>query len=587
MFSQMKLGLRAILAIGVVVVMMVALGAYNASRIRAADESDAILYEQNTVPLGLLSESRVALNRAHADLVIATTTDDAALRSERLRAFQDHLRDADDGFGKLDRAVKLAEMREPLTQVARDFRTWRESATAAAADLARNNRDAALKSELAGGLSRDIETVRVADARLGELLVKHASSRAELNTTTANTTISLTWMLIAVTAVLGAILGLFTYTSISGDIRKVHREAEELAADAVAGKLASRADADRVSPEFRGIVEAFNHVLDAVINPLNVAASYVDRISKGDIPPKISDSYNGDFNTIKGNLNTCVDALGGLVEEMNRMSAQHDAGEIDASIPAERFAGAYRTMASGINDMVKGHIGVKKKAMACVGEFGRGNFEAPLERFPGKKAFINDTIEQVRTNLKALMADANMLSRAAVDGKLATRADASRHQGDFRKIVQGVNETLDAVINPLNVAANYVDRISKGDIPPKITDTYHGDFNTIKNNLNTCVDALSGLVEDMNRMSTQHDLGDIDVMIPVERFAGAYRTMATRNQRHGEGAHRCQEEGHGLHRRVRARQLRGAPRAVPRQEGLYQRHHRAGSRQPQGVDCRC
>ena len=32
-----------------------------------------------------------------------------------------------------------------------------------------------------------------------------------------------------------------------------------------------------------------------------------------------------------------------------------------------------------------------------------------------------------------------MLSRAAVEGKLATRADASKHQGDFRKIVQGVN----------------------------------------------------------------------------------------------------------------------------------------------------
>ena len=34
-----------------------------------------------------------------------------------------------------------------------------------------------------------------------------------------------------------------------------------------------------------------------------------------------------------------------------------------------------------------------------------------------------------------------MLAKAAVDGKLATRADASKHQGDFRKIVQGVNDT--------------------------------------------------------------------------------------------------------------------------------------------------
>ena len=40
-----------------------------------------------------------------------------------------------------------------------------------------------------------------------------------------------------------------------------------------------------------------------------------------------------------------------------------------------------------------------------------------------------------------------------------------RHEGDFRKIVEGVNDTLDAVIGPLNVAAEYVERISRGDIP--------------------------------------------------------------------------------------------------------------------------
>ena len=69
--------------------------------------------------------------------------------------------------------------------------------------------------------------------------------------------------------------------------------------------------------------------------------------------------------------------------------------------------------------------------------------------------------------LNAMIADAAMLAKAAVEGKLATRADAAKHQGDYRKIVEGVNQTLDAVIRPLNVSAEYVDRISKGDIPPR------------------------------------------------------------------------------------------------------------------------
>ncbi|MFZ4439643.1 MAG: methyl-accepting chemotaxis protein, partial [Syntrophales bacterium] len=144
-----------------------------------------------------------------------------------------------------------------------------------------------------------------------------------------------------------------------------------------------------------------NQTLDAVIGPLNVAAEYVDRISKGDIPPKITDSYNGDFNEIKNNLNQAIEAV------------------------------------------------------------------------------------------NALTTDARMLSKAAVEGKLATRADATKHQGDFKVIVQGVNQTLDAVIGPLNVAAEYVDRISKGDMPPTITDNYNGDFNEIKNNLNVLIEAMN------------------------------------------------------------------------------------------------
>jgi methyl-accepting chemotaxis protein len=103
--------------------------------------------------------------------------------------------------------------------------------------------------------------------------------------------------------------------------------------------------------------------------------------------------------------------------------------------------------------------------------------------------------------VNALAQDTLALAEAATQGKLATRADASKHQGGYRKIVQGVNDTLDSVINPLNVAANYVERISKGDIPPAITDTYNGDFNSIKNNLNALIVAMNEITSAAEEIS--------------------------------------------------------------------------------------
>ncbi len=303
-------------------------------------------------------------------------------------------------------------------------------------------------------------------------------------------------------------------------------DANMLAKAAVEGKLATRADAAKHQGDFRRIVEGVNNTLDAVIGPLNVSAEYIDRISKGDIPKKITDNYNGDFNEIKINLNNCIDNLNGLINEMQNMSDEHDKGDIDIKVNETIFHGAYKEMAKGVNNMVFGHIAVKKKAMACVKAFGEGNMDAPLEQFPGKKKFINDTIEQVRENIKALVIDANMLVKAAVEGRLATRADATRHQGDYRVIVEGVNKTLDSVVGPLNVAADYIDRIARGEIPAEITDNYNGDFNTIKNNLNNCVKNLTNIATEMRTAANNVANGSNELSSSAEQLSSGANDQA-------------------------------------------------------------
>jgi methyl-accepting chemotaxis protein len=111
--------------------------------------------------------------------------------------------------------------------------------------------------------------------------------------------------------------------------------------------------------------------------------------------------------------------------------------------------------------------------------------------------------------LTKLTADINKLVDAAKNGRLATRANVEETNHEFQGIVSGINETLDAVITPLNVAADYVQRISIGDMPPTITDVYNGDFNTIKNNLNTLIFALNDISEKAKLISE----GDLTIQI--------------------------------------------------------------------------
>ena len=59
---------------------------------------------------------------------------------------------------------------------------------------------------------------------------------------------------------------------------------------------------------------------------------------------------------------------------------------------------------------------------------------------------INSNLGRARDSVKALITDTDILSNAAIHGKLDARVDASRHLGDYKKIVAGVNRTLDSVV---------------------------------------------------------------------------------------------------------------------------------------------
>ena len=112
-----------------------------------------------------------------------------------------------------------------------------------------------------------------------------------------------------------------------------------------------------------------------------------------------------------------------------------------------------------------------------------------------------DAYAKMGETVKSQIADVNMLVQAAMEGNLSTRADPSNHQGEFRKIVQGVNDTLDAVTGPLRIAAQYIQRISVGDLPAKITASYSGEFNEIINNLNHMLDLLNEMAQAVNQVA--------------------------------------------------------------------------------------
>ncbi|MGB2727492.1 MAG: HAMP domain-containing protein, partial [Halobacteriota archaeon] len=314
--------------------------------------------------------------------------------------------------------------------------------------------------------------------------------------------------------------------TIQQDMDNLVSEAEMLAKAAVEGKLDTRGDVTKFKGGAAKIVQGVNDTLDAVIGPLNVAAEYVDRISKGDIPEEITDEYKGDFNEIKNNLNQAIKAINGLVAEAGMLNEAAVEGKLDTRGDASKFGGDFAKIVQGVNDTLDGVIGPLNVAAEYVDRISKGDIpEEITDEYKGDFNKIKNNLNQAIKAINGLTAEAGMLAEAAVEGKLDTRGDASKFGGDFAKIVQGVNDTLDGVIGPLNVAAEYVDRISKGDIPEEITDEYKGDFNEIKNNLNQAIKAISGLVAEANMLAEGAIEGKLDTRGDASKFGGDFANI--------------------------------------------------------------
>ncbi|MCX6145872.1 MAG: hypothetical protein NTW25_01290 [Candidatus Kapabacteria bacterium] len=183
---------------------------------------------------------------------------------------------------------------------------------------------------------------------------------------------------------------------------------------------------------------------------------------------------------------------------MNNMYEQHELGDIDIYIKVENFNGCYASMAKGVNGMVQSHINVKKKAMAIIEEYGNGNFDAIMEPLPGKKVFINNVLNKVQKNLQMIGDEVKFIAQKGADGDLSVRGNASKFTGDWKEIVDGLNDVLEAIVVPLNEANNVLGEMSSGNLNVSVNGEYKGDLDKLKQSINNLLFSFREMIKQIS-----------------------------------------------------------------------------------------
>jgi methyl-accepting chemotaxis protein len=280
--------------------------------------------------------------------------------------------------------------------------------------------------------------------------------------------------------------------SVAVVVQGLQKEMARLTEASKEGQLSDRGKPEQFQGAYAEIVRGVNTMLDAILLPIGEGNRILTQVSNGKIDELIAQTYRGDHEKMKQAINNIAVVLQGLQKEMARLTDASREGQLSDRGKPEQFQGAYAEIVRGVNIMLDAILLPIGEGNRILTQVSNGKIDELIaQTYKGDHEKMKQAINNIATVLQSLQKELARLTDASNAGQLTERGKHDQFRGAYAEIVRGVNSILDAVITPLKFTAGYLDRISKGDLPPQITDTYHGDFNLIKDNLNSLIVAMN------------------------------------------------------------------------------------------------
>lgn len=227
---------------------------------------------------------------------------------------------------------------------------------------------------------------------------------------------------------------------IAAEQRAAEVELERVLADAIRGRLRSRLRVESMKGFLAVVGAQVNQMLDAIVTPLSEAADYLSRISRGEIPSRITHAYEGEFDVIKSNLNASIEAIGLLIEDTRELATAVRRGDLKVRVDASRHQGAYGEIVSTISDAFQGIVEPIQETQRVMGSLAkgdltesvRGNYQGEFARLQtavnASIEQIRDLINQIRSGAEVIRSSGSEISAGNVDLSARTETQAASVQ---------------------------------------------------------------------------------------------------------------------------------------------------------------
>jgi len=126
------------------------------------------------------------------------------------------------------------------------------------------------------------------------------------------------------------------------------------------------------------------------------------------------------------------------------------------------------------------------------------------------------SMKSIIGSLRALVNETKMLTETASEGDLKTRGNADAFEGGFREIIEGMNNTLSAVVEPISEALGVLKEVANGNLHVSVEGDYKGDHAELKNALNATIENILSYVSELTNVLSEIGEGNLDLAITAD-----------------------------------------------------------------------
>lgn len=278
---------------------------------------------------------------------------------------------------------------------------------------------------------------------------------------------------------------------------------DSLVSAAADGDFSQKIDTEGKKGNFLKLSTQLNELMDTCETSLSDVNRVMGAIAQGDLSEKITNDYRGQFDELKNYVNDLVTQLNEIMGEMGNVISDANRGDFNHRINIAGKDGCFRDLSEDMNSLITTTDSGLSDAVRILGALAEGDLSQSIDKdyqgsFNELKDYSNDTVTRIRST----MAEIGNLVEEASRGNFKTKLELQGKQGFFKDISSNLNTLMNTTDSGLEDVSRMLEALSQGDLSERISGSYQGAFESLKDNANSTAEKLTDVITSIKHSSS-------------------------------------------------------------------------------------